>query len=133
MMNYIKHHNPKTTFNSFGVTLTLDPYFCSMYNHIEQYEILVPQILQDIALFPTQIEQVYISFELTANNNIHVHLAVETGFLLKLSVARELFNLVFSTKSIYGFNKTVPLYNHFGWLDYINKGQYYQEHYAYAF
>lgn len=132
-MNYIRK-TPKQKFNNFAVTVTLDPYFCSMYNHTEQYDVIISELVKDISLFPTQLKKVYISFELTPKNNIHVHMAIETAFMVTLAVARTLMNIVFPCKkSIYGFNKCLPIYNNFGWLDYINKGQYYQEKFAYAF
>lgn len=131
-MNYIGKKQ-KNIFNEFAVTLTLNPYFVSMYEYTEQYDILLPEIVSSISLFPTQIKKVNITFELTKANNIHVHLAVKTGFDLKLDVARTLMDLVFSRNNIYGHNKTKPIYNSFGWTDYCNKGEYLQEQHKYAF
>jgi len=119
-------------YSQFAVTVTLNPQMCEYLTHVEQYNLVIPYVLQEIPKYPSSINNVHISIELTKSNNLHLHLIVTTGLRLKLSVFKDLMTVVFCSP-LFGFHKCVPIYNEIGWLSYISKGEYFQEKYLYAF
>lgn len=120
------------TYRQFAVTITLNPKLCEYMTHVEQYNLVIPYVMNEIPKYPSSIDNVHLSIELTASHNIHLHLAVTTGFAMKLSVFKDLITIVFAS-SLFGYHKCVPIYNEIGWLSYISKGEYFQEKYLYAF
>jgi len=124
--------NPFRGYDKWAVTVTLNPLFCQTQNHVEQFQYAANYICHNVQYYKSTIEKVHLSFELTHNNNIHVHMALQTTCKMKRHSVKELMTILFSS-SYWGYNDVKPIYNESGWISYMSKGEYFQERYQHGF
>lgn len=131
----IVHAKPKFNyFKDFAITITLKPIYTSMLTHQEQYELFVPRLIDILGddYFPFIC---IVSTELTIQNNLHFHLLASSFQEITRKDVYESFRIRLQDTE-FGFFYVKPIEcrkKYLGWLNYMNKDQYFYEKYSYAF
>lgn len=117
-------------YDEWAFTLTLkNEGFCDRYTHVEQYDRVVPLLLQLFDDFQNRLGSVVMSIELTKVGNLHFHMYIRTPFKYAISTMRVLLDHIFKDNGPFGFYYLKPIDDSNGWNRYINKNPYFVERY----
>lgn len=113
----------------YAITLTIHPVIAMKEYHPDQYDLAV----HALASFLPKItdKRCIVSFELTNDYNIHVHLLMYMDNPTSIRTIRNYLD-IYLKDTIFGHYWVTPCYDE-GWISYINKKPYFVELYRYAF
>lgn len=127
-MNIIKRC---AKFTDWAFTLTLKPEVVKNLSACEQYELIVADICERLNASDVIFHSL-LQFEVTKNNNIHIHCYFQTN-KQTIKNLRSHLHVLLNLAGVYGFYWLKPTTDIEGWISYINKDPFYIERFLYAF
>lgn len=108
--------------NEFAITITIKPHYCKNLNHVDQYKIFTPFLVEELNEL-CFIDDLELVAELTKQNNIHYHGLLKTvDFYSVQSIYSRIKDKL--KDSVFGYIWVTHVSDKEGWIKYMSKNPY---------